>query len=205
VTRLCSILGCHGLTTREPAAHLTLVLPAARRAFKRPIACALIADLAVADLADIAVAVTDNPVALANVPVANTVANLAVADLAVLDLAVTDPRPPRPTSSPLNVPVADLPSPSPTSPSPTSPSLANVPVANTVATRHLTSPIRLLVTLFAVLAAHHGGRHLAWPCAVVSDFEDQVGVPRGDARRLVAFLGGTIGNLLPAQRAPSSG
>jgi L-histidine N-alpha-methyltransferase len=28
-------------------------------------------------------------------------------------------------------------------------------------------------------------------------------VPEGDARRLVAFPGGTIGNLLPAQRATS--
>ena len=37
--------------------------------------------------------------------------------------------------------------------------------------------------------------------AVVSDFEEQVGSPEGDARRLVAFLVGTIGNLLPAQRA----
>ncbi len=36
--------------------------------------------------------------------------------------------------------------------------------------------------------------------AVVSDFEEHLGVPAGD-RRLVAFLGGTIGNLLPAQRA----
>jgi L-histidine N-alpha-methyltransferase len=37
--------------------------------------------------------------------------------------------------------------------------------------------------------------------AVVSDFEEQLGVPEGDGRRLVAFLGGTIGNLVPAQRA----
>jgi L-histidine Nalpha-methyltransferase len=36
--------------------------------------------------------------------------------------------------------------------------------------------------------------------AVVSDFEEHLGLPAGD-RRLVAFLGGTIGNLLPAQRA----
>jgi L-histidine Nalpha-methyltransferase len=39
-------------------------------------------------------------------------------------------------------------------------------------------------------------------CAVVSDFEEQAArSARGDARLLMAFLGGTIGNLLPAQRA----
>jgi L-histidine Nalpha-methyltransferase len=40
--------------------------------------------------------------------------------------------------------------------------------------------------------------------AVVSDFEDHLGLPADDdapAPRLVAFLGSTIGNLLPAQRA----
>ena len=37
--------------------------------------------------------------------------------------------------------------------------------------------------------------------AVVSDFEEHLGLPDGDGPRLVAFLGGTIGNLLPAQRA----
>jgi L-histidine Nalpha-methyltransferase len=38
--------------------------------------------------------------------------------------------------------------------------------------------------------------------AVVSDFEEHLGLPRGDGgARLVAFLGGTIGNLLPRQRA----
>jgi L-histidine N-alpha-methyltransferase len=36
--------------------------------------------------------------------------------------------------------------------------------------------------------------------AVVSDFEEHLGLPAADSR-LVAFLGGTIGNLLPAQRA----
>jgi L-histidine N-alpha-methyltransferase len=36
---------------------------------------------------------------------------------------------------------------------------------------------------------------------VVSDFEEHLGLPAGDGRRLVAFLGGTIGNLLPGQRA----
>ena len=38
--------------------------------------------------------------------------------------------------------------------------------------------------------------------AVVSDFEEHLGLPRDDGgARLVAFLGGTIGNLLPDQRA----
>ena len=37
--------------------------------------------------------------------------------------------------------------------------------------------------------------------AVVSDFEEHLGLPEGGGPRLVAFLGGTIGNLLPAQRA----
>jgi L-histidine N-alpha-methyltransferase len=37
--------------------------------------------------------------------------------------------------------------------------------------------------------------------AVVSDFEEHLGLPEGGEPRLVAFLGGTIGNLLPAQRA----
>jgi L-histidine N-alpha-methyltransferase len=36
---------------------------------------------------------------------------------------------------------------------------------------------------------------------VVSDFEEHLGLPAGEGPRLVAFLGGTIGNLLPAQRA----
>jgi L-histidine Nalpha-methyltransferase len=37
--------------------------------------------------------------------------------------------------------------------------------------------------------------------AVVSDFEEHLGLPDGSGPRLVAFLGGTIGNLLPGQRA----
>jgi L-histidine Nalpha-methyltransferase len=38
--------------------------------------------------------------------------------------------------------------------------------------------------------------------AVVSDFEEYLGLPRDHSgERLVAFLGGTIGNLLPGQRA----
>jgi L-histidine Nalpha-methyltransferase len=37
--------------------------------------------------------------------------------------------------------------------------------------------------------------------AVVSDFEEHLGLPGADGARLVAFLGGTIGNLLPDQRA----
>jgi L-histidine Nalpha-methyltransferase len=38
-----------------------------------------------------------------------------------------------------------------------------------------------------------------WP--VVSDFEEHLGLPAGGGPKLVAFLGGTIGNLLPGQRA----
>jgi L-histidine Nalpha-methyltransferase len=37
--------------------------------------------------------------------------------------------------------------------------------------------------------------------AVVSDFEAHLGLPDSGERRLVAFLGSTIGNLLPPQRA----
>jgi len=37
--------------------------------------------------------------------------------------------------------------------------------------------------------------------AVVSDFEEHLGLPGGSGPRLVVFLGGTIGNLLPGQRA----
>ncbi len=96
------------LPPREPAARLTLVLPAARRAVKRPIACALIANLAVAGtlgaddtstladlaLADLALAVTDLALALANVPVASTIANLAITNIPVAstiaNLAITN-------------------------------------------------------------------------------------------------------------------
>ena len=37
--------------------------------------------------------------------------------------------------------------------------------------------------------------------AVVSDFEEHLGLPLASGSRLVVFLGGTIGNLLPGQRA----
>lgn len=37
--------------------------------------------------------------------------------------------------------------------------------------------------------------------AVVSDFEEHLGLPQGGGSRLIAFLGSTIGNLLPEQRA----
>ncbi len=37
--------------------------------------------------------------------------------------------------------------------------------------------------------------------ALVSDFEEHLGLPADGGPRLVAFLGGTIGNLLPDQRA----
>ncbi len=36
--------------------------------------------------------------------------------------------------------------------------------------------------------------------AVVSDFEEHLGLPAADGTRLVAFLGSTIGNLLPVER-----
>ena len=56
----------------------------------------------------------------------------------------------------------------------------------------------------ALLAA--GGRvRAAYPDlavqAVVSDFEEHLGLPAADGPRMVAFLGSTIGNLVPAQRA----
>ena len=37
--------------------------------------------------------------------------------------------------------------------------------------------------------------------AVLSDFTAELGLPAGEGPRLVVFLGGTIGNLLPAERA----
>ncbi len=37
--------------------------------------------------------------------------------------------------------------------------------------------------------------------AVLSDFQEHLGLPESAGPRLVAFLGGTIGNLLPAERA----
>lgn len=37
--------------------------------------------------------------------------------------------------------------------------------------------------------------------AVLSDFTEHLGLPDADGPRLVAFLGGTIGNLLPAERS----
>ncbi len=37
--------------------------------------------------------------------------------------------------------------------------------------------------------------------AVVSDFEEHLGLPMASGPRMVAFLGSTIGNLLPAERA----
>ncbi len=37
--------------------------------------------------------------------------------------------------------------------------------------------------------------------AVLSDFQEYLGLPEAGGARLVAFLGGTIGNLLPAERA----
>ncbi len=58
-----------------------------------------------------------------------------------------------------------------------------------------------LVAAGDALSAEYPGLEVR---AVVSDFEEHLGLPDGDdapAPRLVAFLGSTIGNLLPDQRA----
>jgi L-histidine Nalpha-methyltransferase len=55
-----------------------------------------------------------------------------------------------------------------------------------------------LVAASAGLLASYPGLELH---AVVSDFEEYLGLPAGGGPKLVAFLGGTIGNLLPDQRA----
>jgi L-histidine Nalpha-methyltransferase len=55
-----------------------------------------------------------------------------------------------------------------------------------------------LVAASAGLLASYPGLELH---AVVSDFEENLGLPSGGGPKLVAFLGGTIGNLLPGQRA----
>jgi L-histidine Nalpha-methyltransferase len=55
-----------------------------------------------------------------------------------------------------------------------------------------------LVAASAGLLASYPGLELH---AVVSDFEEHLGLPDGGGPKLVAFLGGTIGNLLPDQRA----
>jgi L-histidine N-alpha-methyltransferase len=55
-----------------------------------------------------------------------------------------------------------------------------------------------LVAASAGLLASYPGLELH---AVVSDFEEYLGLPDGGGPKLVAFLGGTIGNLLPDQRA----
>jgi L-histidine Nalpha-methyltransferase len=55
-----------------------------------------------------------------------------------------------------------------------------------------------LVAASAGLLASYPGLELH---AVVSDFEEYLGLPDGGGPKLVAFLGGTIGNLLPGQRA----
>jgi L-histidine N-alpha-methyltransferase len=56
----------------------------------------------------------------------------------------------------------------------------------------------------ALLAARRRVRN-AYPdltvLALVSDFEEHLGLPAAQGPRLVAFLGGTIGNLEPAERA----
>ncbi|GAA3048904.1 L-histidine N(alpha)-methyltransferase [Actinokineospora globicatena] len=50
----------------------------------------------------------------------------------------------------------------------------------------------------AALAAEYGGVQVS---GVVGDFTEHLGLLPGDPPRLVAFLGGTIGNFLPAERA----
>jgi hypothetical protein len=147
------------LPPRQPAARLTLVLPAARRAFKRPTAGAIASlavtgtlgadntgtdlaitnlDLAVTNLALTNLALAGTDLAVTSLALALAVTDLALAlavtdtDLAVTDLAlaVTD----------LALAVTDL-------------ALANVPVANTIANIAITNiaDADLPVTLFAVL------------------------------------------------------
>jgi L-histidine N-alpha-methyltransferase len=55
-----------------------------------------------------------------------------------------------------------------------------------------------LVTATSRMRERYGGLRVH---AVLSDFTEHLGLPQGDGPRLVAFLGGTIGNLLPAERA----
>ncbi|RLK59407.1 L-histidine N(alpha)-methyltransferase [Actinokineospora cianjurensis] len=50
----------------------------------------------------------------------------------------------------------------------------------------------------AALAAEYGGVQVS---GVVGDFTEHLGLLPGQPTRLVAFLGGTIGNFLPAERA----
>jgi L-histidine Nalpha-methyltransferase len=55
-----------------------------------------------------------------------------------------------------------------------------------------------LTTAAHRVLASYPGLHVD---AVVSDFEAHLGLPAPDGPRLVAFLGSTIGNLLPPERA----
>jgi dimethylhistidine N-methyltransferase len=55
-----------------------------------------------------------------------------------------------------------------------------------------------LVTAAERMTARYGGLTVH---AVLSDFTERLGLPDSGGRRLVAFLGSTIGNLLPAERA----
>jgi L-histidine N-alpha-methyltransferase len=50
---------------------------------------------------------------------------------------------------------------------------------------------RALIRQYPGLAAH----------ALIADFQNDLGLPHTDGPRLLAFLGGTIGNLVPAERA----
>jgi L-histidine Nalpha-methyltransferase len=59
------------------------------------------------------------------------------------------------------------------------------------------SETALIEAAYRVLASYPG----LSVRAVVSDFEEHLGLPDRAGPRLVAFLGGTIGNLLPRQRA----
>ena len=55
-----------------------------------------------------------------------------------------------------------------------------------------------LVTAASRMLARYPGLQVQ---AVLSDFQEHLGLPEAGGARLVAFLGGTIGNLLPAERA----
>jgi L-histidine N-alpha-methyltransferase len=55
-----------------------------------------------------------------------------------------------------------------------------------------------LVTAASRMRARYDGLRVH---AVLSDFTEHLGLPESGGPRLVAFLGGTIGNLLPAERA----
>lgn len=55
-----------------------------------------------------------------------------------------------------------------------------------------------LITAASRMRDHYPGLRVR---AVLSDFTEHLGLPETDGPRLVAFLGGTIGNLLPGERS----